>query len=319
MLSKMTALQIHIAGFCAALIVVLLLFLLVIKPKQATLQQTRQDVNDLTTNQHGTQTDVTQHQNDLTKAKKDKVQTIAQWQQSSSEYMPNIPFGTDVLQTYQDVVVNLPKEWGTFITAWYDAQRNKGVSRVPGVEFAVPSFSTDPNAVASLDHITFPPNGGWNVAVEATSFDALMAHLRRFNGELKHHGMPVVNNVSLEGQSPHLIGRYELALYVISPTKPPAADSRIGGAGVGAGGGIGAAGMGMGGGMMGMHGMRMGGPMGGPPGMMGGPMGGPGGPMMRPGMGGAPPAAPAGAPGVAPDDTGGMSGLGKHGKDLGGD
>jgi len=200
------------------------------------------------------------------------------------------------------VIVNLPREWGTFMAAWYDAQRNKGISREPGVAFPIPSFPTDPNSIATLDHITFPADKPWSVAVNAKSFDDLMAHLHRFNTDLKHHGMPVINNVSLEGQSPNLICRYDLALYVISPTAPPAADTRIGGqpANPAGAGGFGA----------GRFGGMMGGPpgmMGGPPGMRGGPpgmMGGPGG-MYRPGMGGMPPGGPppqAGGPAPAPAD-----------------
>ncbi len=302
MLSKMTALHIHLAGFFTALVVAGLLFLLVIKPQQEALTRTKQETNDLLTTQHGDEAD--QHERDAKKEEQKKVTVLAKWQQASSEYMPAIPFGTDVLQTYEDVIINLPREYGSFMSAWYDAQRKEGISRAVGVGFPIPSFPTNPNDIASLNHITFPSDGNaWNVTVEAKSFDDLMAHLRRFNTDLKHHGVPVINNVSLEGQSPNLLGRYQLALYIIPPTSPPPADPRIGAAAAAAAGG----GIGMG---------RMGG---GPPGMMGGPGGfsgppgmmGPGGYRgMRPGMGGA----PAGAPIAAPPAAGGG---GKAGKDPG--
>jgi hypothetical protein len=293
MLAKLTTLQIHLVGFFTSLIVLGLLFLLFVKPKQEQLQKVQAETKDIQTNQHGTQEDVTKHNADLKKAQNDQAKVKAEWQLASAEYMPNIVWGTDVLQTYQNVIVNLPRQWGTFITSWYDVQRNQGIARVPGTEFPIASFPTDPNAaVASVRTITFPQGAPWNVTVEAKSFDALMAHLRRFNREMKHHGMPVIDNVSLSGQSPNLIGRYTLALYVIPPTPPPGADPRLGG---GAAAGAGAGAGGFGGGRMGMPGYR-GGPGMGP--MMGrgamGPMG-PGGPM--PGAGAPPPAASSPDPG----------------------
>lgn len=289
MFSKFTTLQIHLVGFFTSLIVLGLLFLLFVKPKQEQLQKVQAETKDIQTNQHGTQEEVSQHNTALKKAQSDQVKIKAEWQLASAEYMPNIAWGTDVLQTYQNVIVNLPRQWGTFVTSWYDVQRNQGIARVPGTEFPIASFPTEPNAaVASVRTITFPEGAPWNVTVEAKSFDDLMAHLRRFNREMKHHGMPVIDNVSLSGQSPHLIGRYTLALYVIPSTPPPGADPRLGGAGAGAGG--------FGGGRMGMPGGYRGSMPGMGPMMGRGAMMGPGGPAMMGPRGAAPSA------GVAPPE-----------------
>lgn len=70
---------------------------------------------------------------------------------------------------------------------------------------------------------------------------------------MEHHGMPVINNVVISGQSPDLMLDYEMALYIIPRTPPPARDPMIGG-----GAGAPAGGMGMGAGMPGSAGMGAG-------------------------------------------------------------
>ncbi|HZO89948.1 MAG TPA: hypothetical protein VFB38_16580 [Chthonomonadaceae bacterium] len=272
MLNRLTMLHINLAGLFTALIIAGLLFLALIKPKQEDLQKTRADAQNIETQQHGTEAEASQHERDVKRAQQQQVAVEAQWQQASAEYMPRIPFQGTTLASYP-LIADLPRQWGTWLASWYDVQRNQGVSRAPGVTFAIPGFPADPNYIASLNHITFPSETQpWTVTVEAKSFDDLMAHLRRFNTEMKHHGMPVINNVALSGQSPNLVGSYQLALYIIPPTKPPAEDIKIGSPGAGRAGGPGMGAMGMMGGYGAMTGRA--GMMGGPPmGVSGGPGG----------------------------------------------
>jgi hypothetical protein len=125
-------------------------------------------------------------------------------------------------------------------------------------------------------HYTFP------MTVRARSLDSLMRHIQQWP-IIRGAGVPVVEGLTIAGNTPNLIASYSLTLTIIVDQEtPPPADNRVSGQAGGAGGGM----MGGPGGMPGM----MGGP-GGMPGMMGGPggmpgmMGGPGG---MPGMMGGP-------------------------------
>jgi hypothetical protein len=284
-MSRLTLLHINIIGIVTVLLLAVILFFALIKPKQDEIATTNASVQS-TIQAHGTAADVEAHKKDLAKTKVAAARTEEEWKVQSATYMPTLPYNakSDPLQVYFFQRVDkdklgfrdIPTVWGRWVTAWYDAQRNYGISRLPGTEFPIDAFSTDPNAIANIEHLTFPADGKpWPVRVEAKSFDEAMAHLRRFN-TMQKHGMPVVSNVSLSGQSPHLEMDYTLALYIIPPpSSTPPADPRLGSraaAGVG----------GMGG-------------MGGYPGMSGGPpMGMGGGPPM--GMGGGPPMGMGGGP-----------------------
>ena len=50
---------------------------------------------------------------------------------------------------------------------------------------------------------------------------------------MRGFGMPVVDNVELQGQSPDLTMTYDMALYIIPPANPPAPDPVIGAGGGG--------------------------------------------------------------------------------------
>jgi len=294
MLSRLATWQLHIIGAITAIVLAAILFLALIKPKMEQITQVESDTK-ASQEAGGTPEKVQQHKKELDKAVQTAKETRASWQVNERKYMPNLNFQGDLLQTYQTKLINIPTDWGRWVSAWYDAQRNLGVSRLPGSEFPIESFPTDPNYISTLNALHFPNNGDWPVTVEAKSFNAAMAHLRRFN-TMEGHGMPVINNVSLAGQSPNLAMNYELALYVILPSAPPPSDPTIsptGAGGTGAGGGM------MGGGRMGgMPGM-MGGGM---PGMMGGPMGMPGGAM------GGRPAMMGGPSGMAPNSPASLGG-----------
>ncbi len=282
-MSKLTIAQINIIGISIAIVLALILFFGPVRIKgneAADVEKTAKSTQD----QNGTADAVAKHNRDLVATQKKAKLTDQQWAVSAVKYMPDLPYNTktDPLSAYMfnhvqiekgHGVRDLPTAWGEWITAWYDAQRNLGVARVPGMQFPIPALAdsggyANPNAIASLDHLTFPQDGRtWTVNLEAKSFDQAMAHLRRFNS-IQRHGMPVINNVTLSGQSPNLQLSYELALYVIPNSPPPAEDPYINSSTGTAGGTSGMPGMGMGAPGM-SRGGGMGAPMGMPPGAMG--------------------------------------------------
>jgi hypothetical protein len=266
-MSKLTLLHINIIGIVSTLLFALIFFFVLVKPKQDDVATTNASYQS-TVSAHGTSEDVAKHKKDLEKTKKDAAQTEVEWTKQASYYMPKLPYTatSDPLQVYFFTPVgnqkfgirDLPTVYGRWLTAWYDAQRDSGIARMPGTEFPIDAFSTDPNAISSItNHLTFPKDGSpWVVNLDCKSFDDAMAHLRRFN-TMQWHGMPVVNNVALSGQSPHLNLAYTLALYIIPANPAPPADPRLGSK-VSGGGAGGAGMMGMPGGPGGYPGMPSG-------------------------------------------------------------
>lgn len=250
-MSRLSLLHLNLIGIGTALVLAAILFFALIKPKQEEVKKVGDEAT-ASENAGGTPTKVSGKKKDLEKTKLEVAQTKSLWEVNERKYMPTLDFQGDLLETYQNKVINIPATWGTWVTKWYDAQRNLGVARVPGVEFPVQAFPADPNYISTIQYLKFPTDR-WPVTVEAKSFNAAMAHLRRFN-DMQGHGMPVINNVALEGQSPTLLLTYDLALYVIPGKTPPSADPILTRAAGGAGGGM------MGGSMMGsmMSGAMMG-------------------------------------------------------------
>ena len=250
------------------------------KPPKLAADQTEQN--------GGTDAKINQKKTELASTKKDAAKTEADWNVNVVKYMPSFPYNdkTNDLELYFFPPVgksskgqlygfrDIPTVWGQWVTAWYDAQRNSGVAREPGTEFPIPEFMADPNQLTTrlADHLTFPADGKtWPVRMQCKTFDDAMNHLRRFNS-MEHHGMPVINNVALAGQSPNLELSYDMALYIIPRTAPPKTDPMIGGGtgapGAGGGGGFGGPGFGgprwdAPGAMGGSAGMMGGGKMGG--------------------------------------------------------
>ncbi len=273
MFKKMTLPQLHITGFALVLVLFLLLWGFGVRAytnKQADLEKDTKAKQD----NGGTAEKVQAKTKELEKEKKNSKQAEADWKVYSGKYMPDLNFSekTDLITLYQTGLVkvdgatyglkDMPTVWGRWVESWYDAQRDKSVTRnVP--TFAIGSYATDPNTISTLKSITFPDGGKpWAVSVTAKDFDSAMAHLRRFNS-MEHHGVPVVSGVAISGHSPNLLLNYNLALYVIPGAEPPKQDPRIGGAAKSGGAGGGMSGM-----MPGMGGMS-----GGPSGMSGGPSG----------------------------------------------
>lgn len=234
-LSRLTLLQINLIGAITALVLAAVLFFVVVKPKQDQVKDVTAQAAS-TEDAGGTDDKVAGKKKDLKTAQADAKKTQADWEVNSSRYMPSLPLSGDVLETYEFKpldpkkqrlgVKDVPVLFGTWVTAWYDAQKKDGIDR-EGTEFPIGAIVTTPNDVATLDHLTFPGDGKtWPVTVNAKSFNAAMAHLRRFNS-MTQHGMPVINNVALAGQSPNLQMSYDLALYVIPPVAPGTADPTI--------------------------------------------------------------------------------------------
>jgi hypothetical protein len=243
MLSRLTKLHIHIIGAFVSIIVAVLLFFILIRPQQDTLKKTQAETDNLLTTEHGNE-DVA-HAKDLENKQAEQAQIVADWKTESGYYMPLLPFGQDPLATYP-LIGALPEQFSMYVQKWYNVQRPLGITATDA-SFTIPDFPADPNFASTLQNLTFPEQGRpWSVTVKCASFDALMAHLKRFNTQFREHGMPVINNVSLSGQSSEdrpdsqdLYASYDLSLYLILSQKPPAADPRIGPTGGGGGGGLG--------------------------------------------------------------------------------
>ena len=295
MKSKLTALHINIIGIVSALVIAAILFFAMIKPKNEDIEKTKTDFAT-TEGAGGTQSAVAQKTRELKDTQNAATKTKADWAVAETKYMDNpsaINFGpkdpvaaTNQLPiTYYNYMTTLPERFGRWVSAWYDSQRERGVSRMPGVEFPVDAFPANPNAISEIKFLRFPQQSAWPVQLECKTFDAAMEHLTKFN-DMRKHGMPVVDHVALAGHSPNLTLSYDLTLYVIPKPVVPPANPRIsasapGAAGTAPGGGgamgmMGGGSMGMmGGGSMGMMGGgSMGGMSGGSMGMSGGSMGG---------------------------------------------
>jgi hypothetical protein len=241
-MSKLTSLHINLIGAGAAIVMSLLLFFLLIKPKNEDIA-TSVSATEAARTAGGTEEKVAGHKKDLVKSKKDTAVITSAWAINQARYMPKIAFApqqksTNLINLYEFSglysdgklygIRDLPTVWGVKVKKWYDAHEREGIRRDFGQDFPIDSFSTDPNDISKLTAITFPQSKPWHVTVVAKTFDAAMLHLRRFNS-MHGFGMPVVDGVALQGQSPNLNVSYDMALYVIPPAAPPAPDPVIGG------------------------------------------------------------------------------------------
>ncbi len=243
-MSKLTALHINIIGIVTALILSLILFFALIKPKNEDIGTSLAATTAAET-AGGTPDKVKAHEQDLAKSKKFTSVTNAAWAINQRLYMPRMAFSAQeksnsLLKLYAFTglysdgkpygIRDLPTVWGVKVKKWYDAHYREGITRDFGQDFPIDSFSTDPNDISKLQSITFPQAKPWHVTVIAKTFDAAMLHLRRFNS-MRGFGMPVVDGVALDGQSPNLSLSYDMALYIIPPAAPPAPDPVISGGG----------------------------------------------------------------------------------------
>lgn len=268
MLSKLNKWHILGIGVGVALVLGLILFFALINPMRNRISDTNSQISSVEQN-GGTQDQVEKEKRLLETTQKQAVQAQESWQINQARYMPSLPFrkgdsSNDLIAIYAlRGFDKIPQEWGRWLQHWYDSQMNNGITLL--TVFQIPAFPTDPNAISNYSQgITLPEQGkSWTVTVMCKSFQAAMQHLKRINTEMLGHGMPVVDNVSLKGQSPALMLTYSLTLYIIPNNPPPAPDARLQvTSGGNAGGGMGMMG-GMPYGMSMMPGAAMGG-MGGP-------------------------------------------------------
>ena len=249
-MSKLTALHINIIGVVTAIILSIILFFALIKPKTEDVD-TSVKATTAAEQAGGTPDKVKAHEKDLAVSKHKTKDINADWAINRERYMPSIAFSPQQKSAsmlnlyafnglYSDGklygIRDLPTVWGVKVKKWYDAHFREGITRDFGQDFPIDSFSTDPNDISKLQSITFPQTKPWHVTVIAKNFDAAMLHLRRFNS-MRGFGMPVVDGVALDGQSPNLNLTYDMALYIIPPAAPPAADPIIAGGGGAATGG----------------------------------------------------------------------------------
>jgi len=252
MLSKLNKWHILGIGVGVAFVLGIILFFALINPLRNRINDTNSQIASVEQN-GGTQEQVAQAKRLLETTQKQAVQAQESWQINQARYMPALPFHKN--DTSNDLIAiyalrgfdRIPQEWGRWLQHWYDSQMNEGVTLL--TVFQIPAFPTDPNAITNYSKgITLPePGKSWTVTVMCKSFQAAMEHLKRINTEMLGHGMPVVDNVSLKGQSPALMLTYSLTLYIIPNYPPPAPDTRLQvTSGGNAGGGMGAPyGMGM--------------------------------------------------------------------------
>lgn len=229
-MSRLTMLHISLIGAGVALVVALALYFVpgTVKSKKEDIEKVKAETVSLQ-DQGGTEEKVKGKNRQLADAKTRAAADLRDWNRDSAFYMPALNLSGELLSTYENTLIHMPSDWGRFLNRWYDQQRNQGVAREVGVNFPIPSFPADPNYIAKLTSITFPGDKPWPLVVNAKSFNMAMAHLKKFNG-MRNHGMPVVNNVALAGQSPDLKMSYDLALYIIPSREPARADPFLGGA-----------------------------------------------------------------------------------------
>lgn len=213
----------------------------------------------------------------LAQAQADKAAAVAAYGVYESQYMPVIGFTGDRLFTMQRLFWanngrTFPERYRSTLKRYMAAQeKRRGIKCLTDFSSVAPTgpFGPDPNTVevagpgeavkpgvGSGDdrvlHYTYP------VQVQAKSLQAVMAHIADWNN-VRMAGVPVVEGLSITGNSPTLTASYTLRLTLImhDNEKIPDLMPRISASGGGTGGGMGGLG---GGGMMmpGMPGMGQG-------------------------------------------------------------
>ncbi|MEN3000898.1 MAG: hypothetical protein ABDI19_03540 [Armatimonadota bacterium] len=125
---------------------------------------------------------------------------------------------------------DMVREIGKKLEAW---PVKTGV--VPLYTVQLPGPPTDPNQIPSLA-LVFPIG---QVQVRASSFEALLNHVRKWN-EVPNL-LVLVDGLTVQGTSPNLIGSYTLTVFVYpkGPAGPPVPSGTGGGAGGAMPGGMG--------------------------------------------------------------------------------
>lgn len=298
-MSKLTVLHINIIGLAIALIVGAALYFTVIssaneeqKKAQGEYDVVKAEADKLPAAKRNLET-----------ATRDRQVAITQYSAYEGQYMPVIGYEKDVLTNMmRNFWPNGGKSWPERYIKKFraymatEARTNRIVWENPGV-LVLPSFGPDPNridAAGAGEGLGPVLHYSYQMSVRARNLPSLMRHIKNWSS-VRGFGVPTVDGLTIQGNSPNLTATYNLALTIIlrdidNKAIPPA-NARISGSGGGGAAGAmgGRGGMGMMGGGMSMMGM--------PPGMGAAGMGsggGPGAPMM-PGA----PMGPSGGPSMA--------------------
>lgn len=292
-MSKLTVLHINIIGIAIALIVGAALYFTVItkandaqKVAQGEYDAVKTEADKLPTAKRN-----------LANATTGRAAAIAQYSAFEGQYMPVIGYDKDVLRNmmrnfWPNGGKSWPERYIKVFRAYMNAERKRNgiVWENPGV-LVLPSFGPDPNridAAGAGEGLGPVLHYAYQMSVRAKSLPALVRHIQSWS-TARGFGVPTVDGLQIQGNSPNLTASYNLSLTIIlrdaDAKAMPQPNGRISGSGGGGAGGMGGGDRGRG--MMGGMGMPG---MGGPPGMSPTGMGSGGAPSAMMSGGGAPPA-----------------------------
>lgn len=267
-MGKLTVLHINIIGAIVAIIVAVALYFTIITNGQEAVKKSESEYNGV----HDRAVKLDQNKKLEAAAIKDKAATEADWRVYDSSRMPFLGYRKDRITTMMNVWwPNHGKSWPErFIRGFrahmaQEARINKVRWVNPDV-LTFPSYGPDPNSIDLGGERKTLHFGPYAMVVSGRNYQSLIRHTQDWNN-LRGFGVPVVEGVTLNGNSPNLQVAYNVMFTVMVKDQIPPLDGRVGGSS----GGGGMMGGPMGGGRPG--GMSMG-PMGPGPGAMGGPPGG---------------------------------------------
>jgi Tfp pilus assembly protein PilO len=228
--SKITRQQIYIIGAVLAVIAAIAVYFAVIKPQGEELaaQTSRRDSRQAKADEKP------QADADLKKAKQEVLEAQRDWQRYERALMPQIQIG-DLMVGIQQLWREQIKTLGPLTDQFLKADKTVQVLQS---NIQLPAPPEDPNAV---NQPLFVYNLG-QVSVQGT-FENILRHVERWN---RFNRLVLVDGLSLSGNSPSLVGQYNLTCYVFTqgdtpgPAIPQAgAGGRPGGLGGGRPGGMG--------------------------------------------------------------------------------
>ena len=226
-MAKITQQQVYIIGVVLILITGAILYFTLIKPtdEETAAMQARYDTAKTTADKMPTA------KADRAKAERKVAEAQAKWRRYDVQFMPNIDVSnllTGVQQLWKEEVYVLGPKVRRFLY-------NDKTIQVVQDGITVPAPPSDPNAV---NHKSFTFDLG-TVAV-AGNFNEILSHASRWN---KFDRLVLMDNLTLSGNSPRLIGQYTLRAFEFThntdkpgPAIPQASSSTAGGFGGGGGG-----------------------------------------------------------------------------------
>lgn len=269
-MSKLTMLHINIIGAVVAIIVGLGLYFTLITGAQDTQKQAEAHLKGIQDRADKYDT----AERNLKAAIKEKADSEKSYAVYERQYMPDMGYRATALETViYDLWPNKGRSWPEryrrmFQTYMNQQNRKYGVVwQNPGVT-AMGPFGPDPAKVDLGTGEGYGPvlHKAYDMQVSGKSLGSLLNHVRSWSNA-SGFGVPVVDSVSIQGNTPNLIMNYRLTVTNIlkASNKIPAANARVTGenSSNGGGGGLGRGPGGPGG-------------FGGPPPGFGGGSGGPG-------------------------------------------